>query len=340
MPRRGSWQAHFTPERVSLFSRTLNDVAASYPEVVDALRALPGSGALDGELVAVRDGHVLPFRFLQARLQRKEVAPELLREVPVCFVAFDMLARDGALGERRARLAELFTNAGAAFVLAPWTALEAGATAEAVHERFEESRLRGNEGLVFKRADLPYTPGRRGKSWLKLKRELATLDCVVVAVERGHGRRVNVLSDYTFAVRDGDGLAVIGKAYSGLTDAEISEMTEWFESHRLLPDEQRATYDRLELKRHEIVVEPKIVLEIAFDIIQRSELHASGYALRFPRIVRLRPDKRPEEADTLWRVAEIYAEMLAREGINQLPAASSDTKSRTRSPGRRRRPRR
>jgi DNA ligase-1 len=322
-------QAHVTPARVTLFSRTLNDVAASYPEVVDALRALPGSCVLDGELVAVRDGHVLPFRFLQARLQRKEVAPELLREVPVRFVVFDMLARDDELlldvplAERRARLAELLANAGDSLVLAPWTALEAGATAEAVHERFEESRARGNEGLVIKRTDLPYTPGRRGKSWLKLKRELATLDCVVVAVERGHGRRVNVLSDYTFAVRDGDGLAVIGKAYSGLTDAEIAEMTEWFESHRLLPDEQRAAYDRLELKRHEIVVEPKVVLEIAFDVIQRSELHASGYALRFPRIVRLRVDKRPEEADTVERVADIYAEMLAREGINQLPAASS-----------------
>ena len=203
-------QAHVTPKRVSLFSRTLNDVAASYPEVVDALRALPGSCALDGELVAVRDGHVLPFRVLQARLQRKDVAPELLRDVPVRLVVFDMLARDEEflldvpLAERRARVAELLAKAGNELVLAPWTTLEAGAPTEAVHHRFEESRSRGNEGLVFKRTDSLYTPGRRGKSWLKLKRELATLDCVVVAVERGHGRRVNVLSDYTFAVRAGD----------------------------------------------------------------------------------------------------------------------------------------
>jgi DNA ligase 1 len=314
-------QAHVTPERVSLFSRTLNDVAASYPEVAEALRALPGSFALDGELVAVRDGRVLPFRYLQARLQRKEVSPELLREVPVRYVAFDALARDEEflldvpLGERRARLAELLANTNDALEIAPWTALEAGANAEAIHERFEESRRRGNEGLVFKRTDSPYTPGRRGKSWLKLKRELATLDCVVVAVERGHGRRVNVLSDYTFAVRDGDELAVIGKAYSGLTDAEIAEMTEWFEAHRLPASEQRAAYKRLDLKRHETVVEPKIVVEIAFDIIQKSDLHKSGYALRFPRIVRLRPDKSPQDADTLDRVAEIYAEMLSREGI-------------------------
>src|SRR6202011_3240587 len=150
--------------------------------------------------------------------------------------------------------------------------LEAGASAEAVHERFEESRLRGNEGLVFKRTDSPYTPGRRGKSWLKLKRELATLDCVVVAVERGHGKRVSMLSDYTFAVRDGDSLAVIGKAYSGLTDVEIAEMTEWFEAHRLPSVEARAAYGLLDLKRHEIMVEPKIVVEIAFDIVQKSDL--------------------------------------------------------------------
>jgi DNA ligase 1 len=314
-------QAHVTPERTSLFSRTLNDVAASYPEVVGALRALSGSFALDGELVAVRDGRVLPFRVLQARLQRKEVAPELLREVPVRYVAFDLLARDdeflldAPLSERRGQLAELLAGAGDALALAPWTTLEAGTGSEVVHDHFEASRARGNEGLVFKRTDSPYTPGRRGKSWLKLKRELATLDCVIVAVERGHGRRVNVLSDYTFAVRRNGELAVIGKAYSGLTDVEIAEMTAWFEAHRLPPNEARAAYERLDLKRREIVVEPAIVVEIAFDIIQRSELHASGFALRFPRIARLRPDKRPEDADTIERVAEIYAEMIAREGI-------------------------
>ncbi len=316
-------QAHVTPERVSIFSRTLNDVAASYPEVVDALRALPGSFAVDGELVAEREGRVLPFRFLQARLQRKDVSPELLREVPVRYAIFDLFARDDEfvldlpLAERRARLAELLAGASDTLMLAPWRALEAGAGPEALHDRFEDSRARGHEGLVLKRTDSPYTPGRRGKAWLKLKRELATLDCVVVAVERGHGRRVNVLSDYTFAVRNGDELAVIGKAYSGLTDVEIAEMTEWFEVHRLPPAQARAAYNRLGLQRHEIVVEPKIVVEIAFDIVQRSELHASGYALRFPRIVRLRPDKPPDQADTLERVAEIYGEMLRREGVDE-----------------------
>jgi len=290
-------QAHVTPDRVSLFSRTLNDVAASYPEVVGALRDVGGSFVLDGELIAVRGESVRPFRVLQARLQRKEVSPELLRDVPVRYMAFDVLARDDdflvdlPLAQRRARLEALVPIAE---TLAPaaGASLEADAGPDELHERFDAARLRGNEGLVLKRLDSPYTPGRRGKWWLKLKRELATLDCVVVGVERGHGRRVNVLSDYTFAVWNGDELAVIGKAYSGLTDVEIAEMTIC-----------------------EIVVEPVVVVEIAFDIIQRSELHASGYALRFPRIARLRPDKLPADADTLGRVGEIYAEMLAREGI-------------------------
>jgi DNA ligase-1 len=314
-------QAHVTAERVSLFSRTLNDVASSYPEVAEALRALPGSCALDGELIAERDGRVLPFRMLQARLQRKEVSAELLREVPVRYAVFDLLARDDELvldlplRERRARLEALLAGAPAALVLAPSTSLEPDAGSQELHERFEASRARGHEGLVLKREESAYTPGRRGKAWLKLKRELATLDCVVVAVERGHGRRVQVLSDYTFAVWDHDELAVIGKAYSGLTDTEIAEMTRWFEEHRLPPDEARKAYARLNLKRHEILVEPSIVVEIAFDVVQKSELHASGYALRFPRIVRLRPDKPPAQADTLERVKEIYDEMLSREGL-------------------------
>ena len=299
-------QAHVTPERVSLFSRTLNDVGASYPEVLAGLRTLSGSCVLDGELVAVRDGRVLPFRTLQARLQRKEVDDALRSEIPVRFMVFDILAHDAEffldlpLAERRARLAEIFGSTESdAVAVAPWSALEAGAPAEVVHERFSAARAAGHEGLVFKRTDTPYAPGRRGKHWLKLKRELATLDCVVVAVERGHGRRINVLSDYTFAVRDGGTLRVIGKAYSGLTDAEIAHMTEWFDAHRLPEAEARAAYRALDLKRRETLVEPSVVVEIAFDVIAESALHASGFSLRFPRIVRIRDDKRPEDADTL-----------------------------------------
>ena len=159
---------------------------------------------------------------------------------------------------------------------------------------FEAAQARGNEGLMIKDPESAYTPGRRGKSWLKLKRELATLDVVVTAVEYGHGKRIGVLSDYTFAVRDGERLVNIGKAYSGLTDAEIAEMTKWFLEHTI------------EDQGFRLIVEPKIVLEVAFNNMMRSDRHESGYALRFPRIVRIRPDKLPEEADTIEKSQEIY----------------------------------
>jgi len=163
---------------------------------------------------------------------------------------------------------------------------------------------------MLKRSDSPYAAGRRRKWWRKLKRELSTLDVAVVAVEWGHGKRANVLSDYTFAVRGERGrLVTIGKAYSGLTDSEIAGLTPWFLEHRLLSEHRR------EKARHgEIPVEPRIVLEVAFDVIQESDLHESGFTLRFPRIARIRDDKPAEEIDTLERVREVYAEMLAREG--------------------------
>jgi DNA ligase-1 len=303
-------QAHVTAERITLFSRTLNDVANAFPEIVGALRALTAPCILDGEIVAQRDGRVLPFRYLQARLQRKVVAAELLADVPVRFIVFDLLARgddvlvDCALVDRRGQLTEVFAPASEPLALAAWTALPGGSSPETVHERFERARNAGNEGLVFKRTDAPYAPGRRGKWWLKLKRELSTLDVVVVAVEWGHGKRAQVLSDYTFAVRGPTGaLMTIGKAYSGLTDAEIAELTPWFLEHQIGK------------RGYALAVEPQIVIEIAFDIIQPSSLHDSGFALRFPRIVRLRPDKLPADIDTLERVEEIYREMLEREGV-------------------------
>ncbi len=314
-------QAHVTPERVSLFSRTLNDVAASYPEVVAALRELPGSFVLDGEIIAERDGRVLPFRDLQARLQRKDVSPELLAEVPVRYVVFDVLAHnerfllEEPLATRRAILhRHLELRRGTASIaVAAWRSLDSAR--DDIRELFAAARGRGHEGIMFKRTDSLYAPGRRGKWWLKLKRELATLDCIVVGVEWGHGRRSQVLSDYTFAVRGPAGLVPIGKAFSGLTDVEIAEMTAWFLAHRIPDDDAPRVYAELGLGRREIVVEPAIVVEIAFDVIQRSKLHASGFSLRFPRIVRLRPDKPAAEADTLARVVEIYEQMLIRERV-------------------------
>ncbi len=307
-------QAHVHDGTVRLFSRRLNDVTASYPDIVPALRAVDRDVILDGEIVATRDGRILPFRELQARLQRKSVDDELLSGVPLAYVVFDLLALDDdllidePLVRRRERLADVIVSSDT-LRLAPFDPVEEIVALD-VNERFESARKRGNEGLMIKRADSPYAPGRRGKWWLKLKRELTTLDVLVIAVEWGHGKRANALSDYTFAVRGDDGKpAAIGKAYSGLTDAEIAELTQWFLAHRLPDDRQRE-----KARAHEIPVEPQIVLEIAFDIVQKSDLHESGFALRFPRIVRIREDKPPEEIDTLETVREIYRQMLEREG--------------------------
>ncbi|HVN69533.1 MAG TPA: ATP-dependent DNA ligase [Candidatus Binatia bacterium] len=308
-------QAHVRGGEVRIFSRRLNDVTSAYPEVAAALAALSNDAILDGEIVAVRDGRPLPFRLLQARLQRKAVDASLQRDVPVAYVVFDILAAgddlllDEPLAARRERLADLFVP-NEHLMHAPFEA-ESEVAAGAVNARFESARGRGNEGLMLKRADAPYAPGRRGKWWLKLKRELSTLDVVVTAVEWGSGKRAGVLSDYTFAVRGDDGrLQAIGKAYSGLTDAEIAELTPWFLEHRRPVEERRE-----KARSHEIPVEPTIVLEVAFDVIQESGLHESGFSLRFPRIVRIRDDKPPEEIDTLERVREIYGEMLARERL-------------------------
>jgi DNA ligase-1 len=149
---------------------------------------------------------------------------------------------------------------------------------------------------MVKRADSPYQPGQRGQMWLKLKKALATLDCVVTAVEWGHGKRKGLLSDYTFAVRDGKGaFKVIGKAYSGLTDEELAEWTEVFKNLTL----------EVKGRRHRVRAEK--VVEVAFDSVQRSDRHDSGFALRFPRIVRMRADKKPEEADTLAAVEKLIS---------------------------------
>jgi ATP-dependent DNA ligase I len=321
--------------RVRLFSRTLDEISQSFPELPPALRAFPEPVILDGEILAwnVDSAHALPFSELQKRLGRKIVSEELVRTVPVVYMAFDVLFAGGELltekplHERRKVLECVFaavpkdgfaaeyrmavespqgalvfepaigepeTGSGKTprVILAP--ALTANSP-ENLEEIFAAARQRGNEGLMIKDPDSSYTPGRRGKSWLKLKKELATLDVVVTAVEWGHGKRNKVLSDYTFAVREGEKLLNVGKAYSGLTDAEIAEMTEWFLAHTIADGGFRRT------------VEPKIVLEVAFNNMMRSSRHESGYALRFPRILRIRTDKLPEEIDTLDTVREIFS---------------------------------
>jgi DNA ligase-1 len=270
-------------------------------------------------------GAALPFSALQKRLGRKRVNANMLEEIPVIYVAFDVLYARGELlidlplRERGPILDEIIAELAANARSSAWAGVEQTAlafdsgnetaafpriirapafrahTAAQIDSIFDQARARGNEGLMLKNLASSYLPGRRGGAWLKMKRELATLDVVVTAVEYGHGKRAGVLSDYTFAVRSQNGkLLNVGKAYSGLTDAEIREMTGWFLAHTL------ADYG------HSRLVEPTVVLEVTFNNVMRSDRHESGFALRFPRIVRLRPDKPADEIDTVQRVEEIY----------------------------------
>ena len=345
-------QAHISRGEARLYSRTRDEITESFPELPSVLAGLPNGTILDGEIVAwsqcvagaparedaalatnlggpdavVRaterssaEGRALPFSTLQQRLGRKKVSEKMMRDIPVAYLAFDVLCSGGellldrTLRERARILDKLLTAprtvavsqspaqsrfgfegeelSSAAVLRAP---VSGAHSSDDIENLFAAARARGNEGLMIKDLDSRYTPGRRGKSWLKLKRELATLDVVVTVVEYGHGKRIGVLSDYTFAVWDGDRLVNIGKAYSGLTDAEIAEMTQWFLKHVTRDEGLR------------LQVEPKIVLEVAFNNMMKSARHESGYALRFPRIVRLRPDKLPKDADTIETVREIY----------------------------------
>jgi DNA ligase-1 len=317
-------QAHVSNAQVRLFSRTRDEITASFPELPGTLAGIPENAILDGEIVAwsanTAKPRALPFSVLQQRLGRKKVSEKMLRDVPVAYLVFDVLYAGEQLllnlplHERVEILGRLLASrkpvaaqsldsqarllfaaedepAEASVVQAP---VFSAKTAEELEMLFTAAQDRGNEGLMIKDRNSPYTPGRRGKSWLKLKKELATLDVVVTAVEYGHGKRIGVLSDYTFAVWDGDRLVNIGKAYSGLTDVEIAEMTTWFLKHTV--DDQGMC----------LIVDPQVVLEVAFNNMMRSTRHESGYALRFPRILRIRSDKRPEDADTIETAARIF----------------------------------
>lgn len=299
-------QAHVEGARVALFSRTLDDITHRFPELVMPLAALPADAILDGEIVPARGEIILPFAELQKRLGRKTVGEALLAATPVVFVAYDILYAagrvliDAPLGERRAALESLLA-ASSSFSVVRLSSAKRLSDAAHLDGEFDRARARGNEGLMVKDPRSSYKPGKRGREWLKIKRALATLDVVVTSVEVGHGKRRHLLSDYTFAVRrsaeDGE-LLNVGKAYSGLTDVELAELTEWFRAHTV----QEFAHGRVR------TVEPKIILEVTFDRVQISKRHKSGYALRFPRILRLRDDKTVAEIDTLETVGKLVSE--------------------------------
>jgi DNA ligase-1 len=324
-------QVHKQGERIAIYTRTMDRTDESFPDVVEAIRALPGNFLLDGEIVPFRDGKVLPFAHIQKRLGRKVLTAKIIRDNPTAFIAFDILYRDGVilmdkpLRERRAALeallqpccasAEGLSVGATPAATSPGTQATSGATQPSplltnitavanegqIDRAFCLARDCRNEGLILKDPDSAYSPGRRGKAWLKLKTHLPTFDCVVTFAETGHGKRRGSLSDYTFAVWDRDPfeegaqLVNVGKAYSGVTDAEIAQLTKLFTGITRHVHGGRVRE-----------VEPKVVLEIACDQIQKSARHASGYAMRFPRIKRIRWDKKPQEADQLARLIEVY----------------------------------
>jgi DNA ligase-1 len=349
----GGMEASGKPNRVRIFSRTYDDVTGSFPELVPYFEQFPNPVILDGEILAWQrtseladespHGRALPFSALQTRLGRKKVTSELIRSAPVAYLAFDILFAeeeliiDKPLRQRREVLEELlskmdfsavrfsdveeqqqtqfrFDSDGSAadhesrsqVLLAP---AQRASSPEEIDRIFNQARVRGNEGLMIKDLNSAYLPGRRGQWWMKMKRELATLDVVVTAAEYGHGKRAPWLSDYTFAVRGDNGkLLNVGKAYSGVTDEEIKKLTEWFLAHTMVDEGWRK------------LVEPSVVLEVAFNNVMISDRHDSGYALRFPRIVRIREDKMPQDIDTVERVRTIYEEELVRMQNTKLTA--------------------
>ncbi len=310
-------QLHHGRNRVEIFSRDLRVMTGQFPELADRARGFDRDLIFDGEIMAFEQGRKLTFFDLQKRLGRKAESGDLFAvasaDVPVVFVAFDLLLLDGRsllktpLRERREllRTLKLPPQFQVAEIIAAHSAKE-------IDSAFSLARRRMNEGLMVKDPESLYVPGRRGMFWFKLKKELATLDVVVVAAELGHGKRNHVLSDYTFAVRDdatGE-LLPIGKAYSGLTDVEIAELTEHFK--------QNTIFDRGRYRQ----VKPDTVLEIAFDSVQPSTRHASGLALRFPRIKAIRRDKTVDAIDTLSYARQLAEHRGKGEASTERPRAS------------------
>ncbi|MEM4311845.1 MAG: ATP-dependent DNA ligase [Nitrososphaerales archaeon] len=287
-------QIHKYKDEVRIYSRRLEDITQSFVEILSSIKRIDSNFIVDGEVLAFRDSP-LPFYKLQQRLRRKEVSEELIREIPLRLFVYDILWIDDKslidlpLIKRREIMKDLEKKGMSlshSFLVN---------SAEEIIKIFERSKEEGYEGLVVKNLESKYLPGKRGKNWIKLKKEMDTLDVVIVAAEYGHGKRAGLLSDYTFAVRDKEEFRVIGKAYSGLTDNEIEMMTQKLLSLTIKDEGFRK------------LVKPEIVIEVAFDSIQRSHRHGEGFALRFPRIKRIRFDKSVEDIDTIEKVEELYS---------------------------------
>ncbi len=278
-----------TPGGRRVFSRGSEDISGGFPEILDAMEF---QAVLDGELLVVRDGTVAPFADLQQRLNRKAVGAKMLRDFPVCVRLYDILfegredLRPLSFDARRERLESWFERTQPRRMdLSEMLSFQTFDDLAAIREG---ARAASIEGLMLKRGDGAYVPGRPKGQWWKWKRDPLTIDAVMMYAQRGHGKRSSFYSDYTFGLWRADGeLLPVGKAYSGFTDQELVWLDKWVRNH---------TTARFGPVRE---VERGLVLEIAFDAAQLSTRHKSGVALRFPRVARIRRDKPAEEADRL-----------------------------------------
>jgi DNA ligase-1 len=288
-------QVHVADGEVRLYSRALEEFSHLFPELRQRPPGLAGEWILDGEVAAWIEGRALSFSTLQQRLGRNQVPLTLLLDAPVIFLAFDVLRAGGEdlidlpLRERKALLDRL--PDGGSLRRAPWREVDI----DGIAAFYDEAVARGNEGAIFKDPDSNYRPGVRGRSWIKLKQPLGTLDVVVTGAEYGQGKRAGMLSDLIFAIRGEDGLLDVGRAYSGLTDEQIAELTERFRATTL---KTRGSYRS---------VEPSVVLEVAFNDVRPSGRHPAGFALRFPRIVRLRDDLTVDDISTIDDLRTLHA---------------------------------
>jgi DNA ligase-1 len=295
-------QIHMSRGDVRIFSRRLTDVTKSLPEIVNLVRneIKAEEAILEGEVIAVgEDGKPMPFQHLMRRFKRVYGIDKISRSIPVKLYLFDALYINGEslirlpYSERRTRLREIAGN----IPLTEQIVTDSISEAESFLKRAIDE---GHEGLMAKRLSSPYFPGARGKHWFKIKDVLPPLDLIIVAAEYGYGRRHNWLSDYYLAAKDGDGFTVVGKTFKGLTDNEISGLT------------KRLKEIAVREEGNKVIVLPKIVVEVAYNEIQESPKYESGMALRFARIIRIRDDKIPDEADTVETVRTIYENQFRR----------------------------
>jgi DNA ligase-1 len=292
-------QIHRNGDDVRIYTRNLNEVTERVPEIVDIVRASPRSKLiLDGEAIALRpDGSPLSFQLTMRRFGRKLEVERLRREIPLSVFFFDcLLLEEEPLVDRAAQ--ERFTALESAVPAQTIIQRVVTAEREVAARFFEDALARGHEGVVAKAPDAPYEAGRRGAGWIKIKRA-NTLDLVVLAAEWGHGRRSGWLSNLHLGARDSEsgGFVMLGKTFKGLTDAMLEWQTAEFQKRRVAPTDDGWV----------VHLRPELVVEIAFNEIQESSQYPGGLALRFARVKGYRPDKRPQEADTIDTVRQMYA---------------------------------